>query len=351
MAFEQKTWYNDGLVPDDAPEGTVAPCLDADNLNRIESGIADNTVSTKYNADKVDYLSSIVPLPSYLTFVGNANANMVAAAFGKGNEDEMLGVGKALKMYANFKGNTENVDFLDGYDKYADLVADHKCDLAGNSTLYTFIKSSSYANDILLNTNVGLPDIVLYDKGSTEYFDIANATVYDWKDNAYTGKHEWAACDSNLNTDGNISIKKDAATNATGVTAYKYTIPIIKMPNLVGYRYLHIKLSDTEPSLSYEAYGNNSVSFAFAGQSSTVSMPFNGTSVKDPYTGLYGDLTLYTGKEYTFDLFSAYRANPSSNNFVISLYMCSYSNSGENGVGGRFTRLHVHIDKIWLSET
>ena len=39
MAYEAKTWYNNGVVPDDAPEGTVAPALDADNMNRIEEGI------------------------------------------------------------------------------------------------------------------------------------------------------------------------------------------------------------------------------------------------------------------------------------------------------------------------
>lgn len=36
MAFEQKTWYNDGVG---APSGETAPCFSADNMNRIESGI------------------------------------------------------------------------------------------------------------------------------------------------------------------------------------------------------------------------------------------------------------------------------------------------------------------------
>lgn len=53
MSFEQKTWYNDGVVPDDAPEGTVAPCIDADNLNRIEGGIVDALNATKINAEKI----------------------------------------------------------------------------------------------------------------------------------------------------------------------------------------------------------------------------------------------------------------------------------------------------------
>lgn len=58
MAFEQKTWYNDGILPDDAPEGTVAPCLDTENLNRIEKGIADSLQKTGGVMDGVLLLHS-----------------------------------------------------------------------------------------------------------------------------------------------------------------------------------------------------------------------------------------------------------------------------------------------------
>lgn len=55
MAFEKKTWYNNGVVPDDAPEGTVAPAMSADNLNRIEDGVKealDGLGNLKLYADK-----------------------------------------------------------------------------------------------------------------------------------------------------------------------------------------------------------------------------------------------------------------------------------------------------------
>lgn len=312
-------------------KGNVAVLCDKDCKSIKDSGVS---------------IGLVCAMSSYMAFVGNVNANMVAAAFGKGNEDEMLGIGKALKMYANFKGNTGNVDFLDGYDKYTDLVADHKQKLIANTTLYTLIKSSPYANDILLNTNVGLPDIVLYDKGSTEYFDIENATVYDWKDNPNYGTYAWANCDSSLNTDGNISISKNAATNSESCVTYKYTIPIMKdLPKLSGYRYLRVKLSDTEVSSNSDCFNSgNSVSFAFATATSKVDMPNS-----------KGGNEYMTGAEYSFDLFSTYAGNPAASNFVISITQRSYSNdtgsSSQTTAGSRFTNTTIHIDKIWLSET
>jgi hypothetical protein len=87
------------------------------------------------HTESISDLSERTAIPSFLIFAGNVNADMVAAAFGRGNESEALGIGKALKMYANFKGNTENIDFLDGYDKYADLVTAHKQKLISNPTL------------------------------------------------------------------------------------------------------------------------------------------------------------------------------------------------------------------------
>lgn len=58
MSFEQKTWYNDGIVPDDAPEGTVAPCIDADNLNRIEKGIAEADSNINKIGETVDKIEA-----------------------------------------------------------------------------------------------------------------------------------------------------------------------------------------------------------------------------------------------------------------------------------------------------
>lgn len=51
-------------------------------------------------------LRGTLGLESYMAFVANANTDSLDAAFGKGNEDKMVGIGKALAMYAWFKGET-----------------------------------------------------------------------------------------------------------------------------------------------------------------------------------------------------------------------------------------------------
>ncbi len=54
MAYEKKVWYNDGILPDDAPEGTVAPHLDAENMNRIEEGIEEALSSVSAHTHSKD---------------------------------------------------------------------------------------------------------------------------------------------------------------------------------------------------------------------------------------------------------------------------------------------------------
>ena len=58
MAYTRKTWYNGGIVPDSAPEGTVAPAIDADNMNRIEDGIEENMSSIEEIASSIEEFAS-----------------------------------------------------------------------------------------------------------------------------------------------------------------------------------------------------------------------------------------------------------------------------------------------------
>ena len=53
MAFEKKTWYNNGVVPDDAPEGTVTPAFSAANMNRIVGGIDESDEFSKEVGQKI----------------------------------------------------------------------------------------------------------------------------------------------------------------------------------------------------------------------------------------------------------------------------------------------------------
>jgi hypothetical protein len=116
MSYDKKTWVN----VDDPSKFTndqlnEFPRFDADNMNRIEAGIV-------HNEERIDYLNSLTSIPSYLTFVGNANADMIAAAFGKGNEDEVPGVGKALTMYSNYKEEALSFRALQNCNSVIDIV-------------------------------------------------------------------------------------------------------------------------------------------------------------------------------------------------------------------------------------
>ena len=55
-------------------------------------------------------LSYIGTIASYFAFVGNVNTDMVSAALGMNNEDDIVGVGRALAMYARFKDPTITID-------------------------------------------------------------------------------------------------------------------------------------------------------------------------------------------------------------------------------------------------
>jgi len=79
MAYLKTEWV-DNVTP-----------FSAENMNKIESGIYDAGIG----------------MASYLAFCGNVNANMNDAAFGKNNEENMIGLGRQLAMYAWFKGDSK----------------------------------------------------------------------------------------------------------------------------------------------------------------------------------------------------------------------------------------------------
>ena len=280
-------------------------------------------------------------LASYLAFVGNINEDMVAAAFGKNNEDEIVGVGKALAMYAKYKSESANVDYLNDYDKFSDIVLNHKADLTNTKTLFDFIKSSPYAYDKLVNTNTGLPDIVLYDRGITEYLDIPNATIYNFvkdEDEIYDGKN----FSYSLDTNSNISIRKAVSNTVDLTKAFQYTLPLLKdLPKLSGYRYLNVKLSDDEESYVYIGTGDFSVTLG--GIETTM------YQCDEMLTWTEPDISL-TGSLYKKDIFDNYAINPNSQEVAISIYLMSFSKKADDS-RNRSAELDIHIDKIWISES
>lgn len=319
--FEKHTWYN----KNDSENASKRIPLSAHHLNRIENGIEGAyTFANELTAP----IPAIAP---YLTFVGNANANMIAAAFGKGNETENIAIGKALKMYANFCGETDNLDFLDEYNNYKELVKAHKYRLVSNSYINTLIASSSYASGLLKSTIVGMPDIVLYESGKTDYLNLSGATIVCEKSiydiGNYTSSMDFAGDVLNVKA---VSKMSPSGDEVTGRLAARCTIPLSKpLPKLCGYGCLNIKFADdaisgfTHLQSPERTYAN----IVVAGN--TLNIPCSEE-----------DLSL-KGEVKTQDFFDSYIKNPVKDNIEIQLNLERITSE---------QTVEVNIEKIWISE-
>lgn len=87
-----------------------------------------------------------LPMASYLAFAGNVNADMIAAAFGKGNEDEVTGVGKALAMYSNYKEEILTFKALPKCNSVADIAKspDAIAEVLSSHSIKSLMRACSY---------------------------------------------------------------------------------------------------------------------------------------------------------------------------------------------------------------
>lgn len=134
VEYEKTDWVEEGSS--DFAEGQ-SPAMSSDNLNKIETGIFNNS----------KHLHRVSPVLSYLAFI-DGNSDVVDAAFGKNNEDYFTDVGMSLAMYAWFKGtdktlcpfdNLCNMSTLDdmNFDVYSEIIED--------SPICTLITKNTYA--------------------------------------------------------------------------------------------------------------------------------------------------------------------------------------------------------------
>ncbi len=107
-----------------------------------------------------------IPLASYMAFCSNVNADSLDAAFGKGNEDKVVGLGKQLAMYAWYKGTSRSVAFTN---------------LIKHATLSAVLDDENAVNEILLNEPL-LSLIALSPFASSLFY--TEAAVESWKKNA-----------------------------------------------------------------------------------------------------------------------------------------------------------------------
>lgn len=323
--YEKQKWYNK-----DENEALRIP-ISAAHLNRIEDGIVG-----AYNS--IDELKSgvnatIPAIAPYLTFVGNANANMVAAAFGKGNETENIAIGKALKMYVNFYEEADDLDFLDGYNNYKELIEAHKQKLLSNSYINTLIASSSYAKSLLKSTVVGLPDIVLYESGKTDYLNFSGATIVCEKPS--DEEHSYVRSMDFAGDVLNVKVVSKASTNgslSSNPLAARCKIPLSKpLPDLYGYGCLNIKFADNVVSgftnIQRSDYGYAYANIIVAG--STLNIPCSAMDVS------------LTGVVKTNDFFDSYIKNPVKDSIEIQLNLMR---------SDVVQTVDFNIKKIWISE-
>ena len=117
------------------------------------------------------------PISSYLAFVGNVNTDMVTASFGKNNEENMSGLGKALAMYAWYKGDSkEEYPFteLQKCQSLRDLSALAIVELYSSNYLKTFARNNSYA----LSEIVSRMDDTFINQIGTKFVDGTMSSLY-----------------------------------------------------------------------------------------------------------------------------------------------------------------------------
>ena len=134
-----------GVVGYEYHAGEFVPCAP---FGKGKGNIAVYCDDCKTPRDSGMSVDLVCAMSSYLAFAGNVNANMVTAAFGKGNEDEIKGVGKALAMYAWFKGTDKTVyplDSLQSIDTLNDMNFNAYDEIVNNTYLTSLIKGNSYA--------------------------------------------------------------------------------------------------------------------------------------------------------------------------------------------------------------
>lgn len=147
-----------GTITDERSNATVC------GISNVRVGISgneavtisiSNTAKTLYGLDTVNAnvekaLIKAFSLSSYMAFCTNANTNSLDAAFGKNNEDKVMGLGMQLAMYAWFKGTvkaTSPFTNLIGCDTFANILQNGTAlaEFLNDDNLYNLMVASPYA--------------------------------------------------------------------------------------------------------------------------------------------------------------------------------------------------------------
>lgn len=112
---------------------------------KLMNDMQDTLIKNENNIDK------LVPMSLYLTFVGNVNTDMVEAAFGKNNEDGIIGLGVALIMYSRYKCESLEFKALFDCNTLSDILnsTDALAEVFNSAEITSLIKSNEYAFTLL----------------------------------------------------------------------------------------------------------------------------------------------------------------------------------------------------------
>lgn len=94
-----------------------------------------------------------VSIGPYLSFAANANEDAVSAAFGKNNESRVKGIGRAIAMYAWYKGSTSTFTNLLKLSTLTDIynTVNAKKELWADQFASLLINSNKYAREKIAN--------------------------------------------------------------------------------------------------------------------------------------------------------------------------------------------------------
>ena len=156
----------------------------------------DYTSKTNNNRISSD-ITSASSMSSYLALAGNVNEEMTNAALGKNNEDNIIGVGKALALYARFKDPEIDINYefkeLVKCNSLNDVITEAVIhEIQGNSVLHALLYSNDYMYEKVINDNIdtiiyryqhqnlitGMTCVEMYNN-TTTYKPNVNLTEYD----------------------------------------------------------------------------------------------------------------------------------------------------------------------------
>ena len=236
----------DGLKSEDESLGTRINEL-KDRVTPIELG--GTGVKSLGEMKSLLTIDKIAPLSSYLMLASSSNTDVINAALGMNNEDDVIGIGKALAMYAKFKDSTIDIDATfpelikhDRLREFDSLIVE---EIMSNDDLKSLFDSNNFMYNSLIPATA---KNIIYDRNtpSTELPDFGFAYKLSGTYDLKVGYHQ-SGTKLYLQNDTGV-IGEDSYCTVPGATVYQTN----------GAKYLNIGInyvSSTASGNDYARFG------------------------------------------------------------------------------------------------